>query len=63
MSNLHDLLREIHGVKTQVMDLVKPLNYQAALTNSAMHYNFLWTDPWPEQAELNVTDAVNQRWL
>lgn len=56
-------MREIHGVKTQGMDLVKPLNYQAALTNRAMHYNFLWTDPWPEQAELNVTDAVNQRWL
>ena len=23
-------MREIHGVKTQGMDLVKPLNYQAA---------------------------------
>lgn len=33
MSNLHDLMREIHGVKTQGMDLVKPLNNQAALSN------------------------------
>ena len=27
------------------------------------HINFLGADPWPEPAELNATDAVNQRWL
>ena len=55
-------MREIHGVKTQGMDLVKPLNYQAALITE-LCTTILWTDPWPEQAELNITDAVNQRWL
>ena len=63
MSNLHDLMREIHGVKTQGMDLVKPLNYQGSSHQQSYALQFLWTDPWPEPAELNATDAMNQRWL
>jgi len=26
------------------------------------HTDFVWADPWPEPAEQNATDAVNQRW-
>ena len=43
--------------------IFKPAADLAAYWSCPQRYiDFLGADPWPELAELNATDAVNQRW-